>query len=256
LRFNTHQNLSYIAFEDFANPNEYQSPAYKGDRVNFKTSKTNYKSKRYSFNPPEKWLVFEDYYPAIVDRETWELAQKLRKTKRKVNSLGASNPLTGIMFCGECGAKMSNRRGVRPYGDENGVGRKYLNFIDRFAAPSEPVPEPTPEEIAAAEKERARKQHLREYHKQWRDRRKAERGAAKIGADIIVIEADDITPKHVILNRQLRHSGLFPLTMDAWAAERAQLLFHAGIKALSRCRTAMESAPNHQSASRRHRPCL
>jgi hypothetical protein len=94
-----------------------------GDMVNFKTSKDSYKSKRYSFNPPEKWLVVEDYYPPIVDKETWELAQKLRKTRRKKTSLGAPNPLSGILFCGECGAKMSNRRGVRCNGDENGVGR-------------------------------------------------------------------------------------------------------------------------------------
>jgi hypothetical protein len=49
----------------------------------------------------------------------------------------------------------------------------HLNFIGQFIAPSEPVPEPTPEEIAAAEKERARKLHRREYHKAWRDKRKA-----------------------------------------------------------------------------------
>ncbi|MDR1764897.1 MAG: recombinase family protein [Lachnospiraceae bacterium] len=42
---------------------------YKGDMVNFKTTKDSYKSKRYSFNPPEKWLVVEDYYPPIVDKE-------------------------------------------------------------------------------------------------------------------------------------------------------------------------------------------
>jgi hypothetical protein len=49
----------------------------------------------------------------------------------------------------------------------------YLNFIGQFIVPSEPLPEPTPEEIAAAEKERARRRHRREYHKQWRDKRKA-----------------------------------------------------------------------------------
>jgi len=54
----------------------------------------------------------------------------------------------------------------------------YLNFIGQFAVPQEPEPEPTPEEIAAAEKERARKKHRREYHKQWRDKRKAAKLAA------------------------------------------------------------------------------
>jgi DNA invertase Pin-like site-specific DNA recombinase len=100
-----------------------QQPAYKGDMANFKTTKPSYKSKRSIKNAQENWVVYEDYYPAIVERETWELAQKLRKTKRKINDFGAPNPLTGILYCADCGAKMSNRRGVRKNGDENGVGR-------------------------------------------------------------------------------------------------------------------------------------
>ncbi len=99
--------------------------AYKGDMVNFKTSKASYKSKRYSFNPPEQWVTFEGYYPAIVERQTWDLAQKLRKTKRRPDVDGASNPLTGLVFCADCGAKMTNRRHIKEYGDENGVGRTY-----------------------------------------------------------------------------------------------------------------------------------
>ena len=111
---------------------------YMGDMVNFKTSKDNYKSKRYSFNPPEKWLIVEDYYPAIVDKETWALAQKLRKTRRK-HSLGAPNPLTGILFCGECGAKMSNRRGVRTYGDVGNLAtarRRQTRAVNRVGEAS------------------------------------------------------------------------------------------------------------------------
>jgi hypothetical protein len=100
-----------------------QQPAYKGDMANFKTTKPSYKSKRSIKNAQENWVVYEDYYPAILERETWELAQKLRKTKRKINDFGAPNPLTGILYCADCGTKMSNRRGVRKNGDENGVGR-------------------------------------------------------------------------------------------------------------------------------------
>jgi len=75
-----------------------KQPEYKGDMVNFKTSTPSYKSKRYIFNPPEKWVVYENYYPAIVDRETWELAQKLRKTRRRP-VFGETNPLTGLLYC-------------------------------------------------------------------------------------------------------------------------------------------------------------
>ena len=34
-------------------------------------------------SPKEDWLIFENTHEAIVDAETWELAQKLRKTPRR-----------------------------------------------------------------------------------------------------------------------------------------------------------------------------
>ena len=61
-------------------------------------------------NPPEDWLIFENTHEAIVDAETWELAQKLRKTPRRHDTLGEANPLTGLVFCADCGAKMYNHR--------------------------------------------------------------------------------------------------------------------------------------------------
>jgi DNA invertase Pin-like site-specific DNA recombinase len=84
---------------------------YMGDMVNFKTYKPSYKDKRQCLNPPEKQLIFEDALPAIVDREIWELAQKLRHTRRRPDKSGRANPLTGLVYCADCGAAMHNRRG-------------------------------------------------------------------------------------------------------------------------------------------------
>jgi DNA invertase Pin-like site-specific DNA recombinase len=83
---------------------------YMGDMVNFKTYKPSYKHKKQVLNPPEKQLVFENALPAIVDRETWDLAQKLRRTRRRPDITGEANPLTGLVFCADCGAAMYNRR--------------------------------------------------------------------------------------------------------------------------------------------------
>jgi hypothetical protein len=59
----------------------------------------------------ENWLIFENVHTAIIDQQTWDLAQKLTETKRRINTTtGEANPLTGLMFCADCGAKMYNKR--------------------------------------------------------------------------------------------------------------------------------------------------
>ncbi len=83
---------------------------YAGDTVNFRTRKESYKDKQSVANSKEDWLIFKDTHEAIVDRETWELVQKLIKTPRRVDTIGEANPLTGLVFCADCGAKMYNHR--------------------------------------------------------------------------------------------------------------------------------------------------
>ena len=83
---------------------------YMGWTVLNKSHKETYKSKRVL--SPENRLIFKDTHPAIVDEETWNLVQKLRKTLRKREKVsGEPNPLTGILFCADCGAKMYNKLG-------------------------------------------------------------------------------------------------------------------------------------------------
>jgi DNA invertase Pin-like site-specific DNA recombinase len=88
-----------------------QKREYMGDLVNFKTVKPSFKSKKQVANDPENVLVFEGALPQIVDRETWELAQKCRRTVRRVAKGELEpNPLTGLLFCSDCGEKLHNRR--------------------------------------------------------------------------------------------------------------------------------------------------
>ena len=83
---------------------------YMGDRVNFKSHKPSFKSKKVVLNAPEDRVVFENALPAIVSRETWELAQKLSKTRRVPVKTLPPNPLTGLLYCFDCGRKMTSRR--------------------------------------------------------------------------------------------------------------------------------------------------
>lgn len=85
-------------------------PEYMGDTVNFRTYKESYKDKKRIPKAKEDWLIFENTHEAIVDRETWELAQKLRKTPKRIDTFGVANPLTGLLYCADCGEKMYNHR--------------------------------------------------------------------------------------------------------------------------------------------------
>lgn len=64
----------------------------------------------YKKDPKDEWMIFEDTHEAIVDRETWELAQKLRKTPKRIDTIGIANPFTGLLYCADCGEKMYNHR--------------------------------------------------------------------------------------------------------------------------------------------------
>ena len=88
-----------------------ERPEYMGHTVNFRSYKESYKDKRAIKRPPEEWTVFENTHEAIVDEKTWHLAQELRKTVRRTDTVGEANPLTGLMYCADCGAKMYNHRG-------------------------------------------------------------------------------------------------------------------------------------------------
>ena len=85
---------------------------YMGWKVLNKTGTENYKSKQRK-PTPENRLVFKDAHPQIIDEETWNIVQRLRGTKRRVYKPdGEPNPLTGVLYCADCGAKMYHKRGA------------------------------------------------------------------------------------------------------------------------------------------------
>ncbi len=87
-------------------------PEYMGHTVNFRSYKEHYKDKKRIMRPPSEWLIFENTHEAIVDKQTWELAQKIIRTPRRTDSNGVANPLTGLVYCADCGAKMYNHKGT------------------------------------------------------------------------------------------------------------------------------------------------
>lgn len=84
---------------------------YMGHTVLGKTISQNYKTKKRRKAEPEELMIFKNTHEAIVDEETWELAHRLRKTVRKPSYPDRpANPLTGLVYCADCGRKMTHRQ--------------------------------------------------------------------------------------------------------------------------------------------------
>ncbi|MFS5157467.1 recombinase family protein [Streptococcus agalactiae] len=79
---------------------------YLGHTVNFKTRK-HFKDKKSKYVSEDKWLIFENTHEAIIDQETFDNVQRIRRNvKRYPDGWGEYHPLTGLMYCADCGSKM------------------------------------------------------------------------------------------------------------------------------------------------------
>ena len=79
---------------------------YLGHTVNFKTRK-HFKDKKSHYVPEDEWAIFENTHEAIISQETFDLAQKIRsKVRRYPDGWGEAAPLTGLLYCADCGGKM------------------------------------------------------------------------------------------------------------------------------------------------------
>ncbi len=87
-----------------------QKQEYMGHTVLGKTISVSYKTKKRRKANPDELMIFKNTHPAIVDEETWNLAQKLRKTVRKPSYDRPPHPLTGLVYCADCGSKMTHRQ--------------------------------------------------------------------------------------------------------------------------------------------------
>ena len=49
-------------------------------------------------------MIFENHHEPIIDRETWERVQELRKQRKRPNRYDEVGLFSGILFCADCGS--------------------------------------------------------------------------------------------------------------------------------------------------------
>ena len=83
---------------------------YLGHLVNFKTEKVSDKVKSSVENPEEKQVIFENAHEPIIDPDTWERVQELRKQRKRPNRYDEVGLFSGLLFCADCGSVLYQQR--------------------------------------------------------------------------------------------------------------------------------------------------
>ena len=82
---------------------------YCGDVINFKTYSKNFKNKKRLLNPEENWKIFKNVHEPIIERDTFEIVQKMNaKAKRRAPNpkYAEKNMFCGLLYCADCGSPL------------------------------------------------------------------------------------------------------------------------------------------------------
>ncbi len=66
----------------------FEKREYLGHTINFKTRK-HFKDKKSHYVSEDEWTIFENTHEAIIDQQTFDLAQKIRSNVRRYQTAGA-----------------------------------------------------------------------------------------------------------------------------------------------------------------------
>jgi len=96
---------------------------YVGDLEQGKRSSPNYKVKKIQEKDREEWIVVPGAHEAVVTEEVFQTVQKImRMDSYTAPSEDKAYPLSGILFCKDCGSSMIRRKVIRR-------GREFCYYI-------------------------------------------------------------------------------------------------------------------------------
>ena len=112
-----------------------QNPTYLGHMVQQRDGTVSYKNHKRYIKDESEWVIVRNTHEPIISQELWDKVREVeksvaqgRKTKR-----GYTHPLSGFLFCADCGGKMKlnyiNRKGKLDFnfncGNHVRLGKSY-----------------------------------------------------------------------------------------------------------------------------------
>lgn len=123
-----------------------QNPAYLGHMVSHKNVTKSYKIKKRIDISKEDWIEVKNTHEPLVDEETYELAQKVIKVKKREDRNGNVQIFSGLLKCSTCGGGMaySNQKTYKnPYAfyvcsnarrnGKEACSLHYINYKDLYS---------------------------------------------------------------------------------------------------------------------------
>ena len=85
-----------------------RNPTYLGHLVQMKTTTVSYKNHKSVKKDPSEWVIVYNTHEPLVSQEIWDKCREVEESvsQGKKTKTGFVAPLSGLMFCADCGEKM------------------------------------------------------------------------------------------------------------------------------------------------------
>lgn len=99
---------------------------YIGNIIQRKFDKVNYKCKKKIKLPEEEWIIVENVHEPIISKEIFNQVQNIKKLRSGLGKKKYDYLLKGIVYCSECGAKMTVRKSYKTNKKKPFVDKPYF----------------------------------------------------------------------------------------------------------------------------------
>ncbi len=112
-----------------------KNPTYLGHMAQQRYSSISYKNHKRYIRDESEWVVVKNTHDAIISQELWDKVREVEKSvsQGKRTKRGYTHPLSGFLYCADCGGKMKlnyiKRKGIIEYsfncGNHVRLGKAY-----------------------------------------------------------------------------------------------------------------------------------